>query len=176
MKRNHRSQPDLSIFPVPRVPGNRITFLDMTMYWVYDLPTWLFGTLTVVLFVAFGLAGLYLLRGWVQRIDNGHHVYNHIVGFFLAGVTVLYAVTAGLLAIGAWATLIKCREKSTMRQVPLAVSTATPLRTPNRCAQPCRKTCGSTLVKSSMWDGRCKGTESFPTMRAQCSPTSRNIS
>ena len=76
----------------------------MTMYWVYDLPTWLFGALTVVVFVTFGLAGLYLLRGWVQRIDNGHHVYNHIVGFFLAGVTVLYAVTAGLLAIGAWAT------------------------------------------------------------------------
>jgi len=74
------------------------------MYWVYDLPTWLFGALTVIVFVAFGLAGLYLLRGWVQRIDNGHHVYNHIVGFFLAGVTVLYAVTAGLLAIGAWAT------------------------------------------------------------------------
>ena len=35
----------------------------MTMYWVYDLPTWLFGTLSVIVFVAFGLAGLYLLRG-----------------------------------------------------------------------------------------------------------------
>ena len=42
------------------------------MYWVYDLPTWLFGTLAVIVFVAFGLAGLYLLRGWVRRIDNGH--------------------------------------------------------------------------------------------------------
>jgi len=50
----------------------------MTMYWVYDLPTWLFGTVTVIGFVAFGLAGLYILRGWVQRIDNGHHAYNHI--------------------------------------------------------------------------------------------------
>lgn len=76
----------------------------MSMYWVYDLPTWLFGALSVVVFVAFGLAGLYLLRGWVDRIDSGDHSYNHIVGFFLAGVTVLYAVAAGLLAIGAWAT------------------------------------------------------------------------
>ena len=83
----------------------------MTMYWVYDLPTWLFGALTVIVFVTFGLAGLYLLRGWVQRIDTGHHVYNHIVGFFLAGVTVLYAVTAGLLAIGAWATFDQAQGK-----------------------------------------------------------------
>jgi len=83
----------------------------MTMHWVYDLPTWLFGTLTVIVFVAFGLAGLYLLRGWVQRVDNGHHAYNHIVGFFLAGVTVIYAVTAGLLAIGAWATFDQVQGK-----------------------------------------------------------------
>ena len=75
----------------------------MCFYWIYDLPTWLFGVLTVIVFVAFGLAGLFLLRGWVQRIDTGHHAYNHIVGFFLAGVTVLYAVCAGLLAIE-WTT------------------------------------------------------------------------
>ena len=42
----------------------------MTMYWVYDLPTWLFGTLIVIVFVTFALAGLYLLRGWVRRIDK----------------------------------------------------------------------------------------------------------
>ena len=83
----------------------------MTMYWVYDLPTWLFGALTVIVFVAFGLGGLYLLRRWVRRIDNGHHTYNHIVGFFLAGVTVLYAVSAGLLAIGAWATFDQVQGK-----------------------------------------------------------------
>src|SRR5215469_9495161 len=83
----------------------------MTMHWVYDLPTWLFGALTVVVFVTFGLAGLYLLRGWVQRIDTGHHAYNHIVGFFLAGVTVLYAVCAGLLAIGAWTTYAEVQGK-----------------------------------------------------------------
>jgi hypothetical protein len=83
----------------------------MSLYWVYDLPTWLFGVLTVILFVAFGLAGLYLLRGWVKRIDTGDHVYNHIIGFFLAGVTVLYAVTAGLLAIGAWATFDQVQGK-----------------------------------------------------------------
>jgi hypothetical protein len=83
----------------------------MTLYWVYDLPTWLFGTLTAAVFVAFGLAGLYLTRGWVQRIDHGDHAYNHIVGFYMAGVTVLYAVCAGLLAIGAWATFSDVQGK-----------------------------------------------------------------
>src|SRR3974390_1977751 len=99
----------LFILPVLRSAGNRISCAGM--YWVYDLPTWLFGALTVLVFVAFGLGGLYLLRGWMQRIDNGHHAYNHIVGFFLAGVTVLYGVTAGLLAIGAWATFDQVQGK-----------------------------------------------------------------
>ena len=77
----------------------------MKLYWLYDLPTWLSCSLTVVAFVAFGLAGLYLTRAWVRRLDsNEHHAYNHIVGFYFAGVTVLYGVCAGLLAIGAWAT------------------------------------------------------------------------
>lgn len=29
----------------------------MTMYWLYDLSNWLFGTLTIVAFVGFGLVG-----------------------------------------------------------------------------------------------------------------------
>jgi len=74
------------------------------MYWVYDLPNWLFGTLTVAVFVAVGLTGLYLTRGWVRRLHHLEHAYNDIVGFYMAGVTVLYGVSVGLLAIGAWAT------------------------------------------------------------------------
>jgi len=76
----------------------------MNMYWVYDLPNWLFGTLTVVVFVIIGLAGLYLTRGWVRRLHHEEHSYNDIIGFYMAGVTVLYGVSVGLLAIGAWAT------------------------------------------------------------------------
>src|SRR5260370_21352671 len=32
------------------------------------------------------------------------HSHNDIVGFFLAAITVLYGVTAGLLAVSTWAT------------------------------------------------------------------------
>jgi Protein of unknown function (DUF4239) len=85
--------------------------VQMTMYWVYDLPNWLFGTLTVGMFVAIGLAGLYLTRGWVRRLHHVEHAYNDIVGFYMAGVTVLYGVSVGLLAIGAWATYADVQGK-----------------------------------------------------------------
>lgn len=81
------------------------------MYWVYNLPNWLFGTLTLAAFVAFGLAGLYLTRRWVRRLHNLEHGYNDIVGFYMAGVTVLYGVSVGLLAIGAWATYTDVQGK-----------------------------------------------------------------
>ena len=39
------------------------------------------------------------------------HSYNDIVGFYLAGITVLYGVTLGLLAIGAWTTYTETEAK-----------------------------------------------------------------
>ena len=74
------------------------------MYWLYDLPIWVFGPLTVAVFVAIGLAGLYLTRNWVQRVHRAEHTSNDIVGFYMGAVAVLYGVSVGLLAIGAWAT------------------------------------------------------------------------
>jgi Protein of unknown function (DUF4239) len=76
----------------------------MNLYWVYGLPNWLFGTLTVLVFVVIGLAGLYSTRGWVRRLHHIDHSYNDIVGFYLAAVTVLYGITVGLLAIATWTT------------------------------------------------------------------------
>jgi hypothetical protein len=82
----------------------------MNMYWVYDLPNWLFELLTISLFVAFGLAGLLASRRMIRRVHL-QHSYNDIVGFYLAGITVLYGVTLGLLAIGAWTTYTDTEAK-----------------------------------------------------------------
>ena len=76
----------------------------MNLYWVYDLPNWIFGTLTVFVFVVVGLAGLYATRGWVRRLHHIDHSHNDIVGFYLAAVTVFYGITLGLLAVGTWTT------------------------------------------------------------------------
>ena len=83
----------------------------MSMYWVYDLPNWLFGVLTVVVFVAIGLAGLFLTRNWARRLHIIDHSHNDIVGFYLAAVTVFYGITLGLLAIATWTTYAEVQNK-----------------------------------------------------------------
>ncbi len=80
------------------------------MYWVYDLPNWLFELLTIGLFVAFSLTGMLLTRSWMRRI-HVQRSHNDIVGFYLAGLTVLYGVSLGLLAVGAWTTYTDTEAK-----------------------------------------------------------------
>jgi hypothetical protein len=53
----------------------------MNIYWVYDLPNWLFGTLTIAITEAIGLAGLYATRKWVRRVHGIEHSHNEVVGF-----------------------------------------------------------------------------------------------
>ena len=74
----------------------------MNMYWVYDLPTWLFAALTIAVAVAIGLSGSYATRKWVRRVHVHEHSHNDIVGFFLGAVAVLYGITLGLVAVGTW--------------------------------------------------------------------------
>jgi len=83
----------------------------MSMYWVYDLPNWLFGTLTVAVFVMIGLGGLYLTRDWARRLHIVDHSHNDIVGFYLAAVTVFYGITLALLAVGTWTTYSEVQSK-----------------------------------------------------------------
>jgi hypothetical protein len=74
----------------------------MNVYWVYDLPTWLFGLLTVAVTVAVGLGGFYLTRKWVRRVHGDEHSHNEIVGFYLGAVCLFYGITLGLVAVGTW--------------------------------------------------------------------------
>lgn len=83
----------------------------MNMFWVYDIPNWLFGILTVAVFLAIGIGGLCLTRGWVRRLHVVDHSHNDIVGFYLAAVTVFYGITLGLLAVGTWTTYSDAQGK-----------------------------------------------------------------
>jgi hypothetical protein len=76
----------------------------MNMYWVYDLPNWLFGALTIALTEVIALGGMYATRKWVRRIHGGEHSHNEVVGFYLGAVCVFYGITLGLLAVGTWQT------------------------------------------------------------------------
>jgi hypothetical protein len=74
----------------------------MNMYWVYDLPNWLFAALTVAVAVAIGLSGFYATRKWVRRVHGDELSHNDIVGFFLGAICLLYGITLGLVAVGTW--------------------------------------------------------------------------
>ncbi len=78
--------------------------MPLSIYWVYDLPNWLFCLLAILAFVAFGVAGLLPTRTWVRRQHRINHSHNDIVGYYLAAVTVFYGITLGLVAVGTWTT------------------------------------------------------------------------
>ena len=75
----------------------------MNLYWVYDIQNWLFWSLCVGVSIAFGLSGMFAMRGWVRRLHGGHS-HNDIVSVFFASISVFYGVAVGLFALGAWQT------------------------------------------------------------------------
>jgi Protein of unknown function (DUF4239) len=74
----------------------------MNMYWVYDLPNWLFAVLTIAVTAAIGLLGLYATRKWVQRIHGDRNSHNEVVTAYLGAVCVFYGITLGLFAVATW--------------------------------------------------------------------------
>ena len=74
----------------------------MSFYWVYDIPNWLFGGLTIAATVAISLIGLYVTREWVRRVHGDRHSHNEVVGFYLSAVCVFYGITLGLIAVATW--------------------------------------------------------------------------
>jgi hypothetical protein len=76
----------------------------MNMYWVYDLPNWLFGMLTIMVTVAIGVGGLYASRKLVRYVHGERHSHNEAVGFYLGAICVFYGITLGLFAVATWQT------------------------------------------------------------------------
>ena len=69
--------------------------------WLYDLPSWAFGTVVVAVFVVFTLTGQIVTRRFLPRWF-GDKNYNEIVGQFLSASGVFFGITLGLLSVGAW--------------------------------------------------------------------------
>lgn len=74
----------------------------MTLYWIYDLPNWLFGVVTVAAFNAIAVGGLLLSRPLARRLLGASSRHNDVVSFFFAGVGVFYGLALGLIAVGTW--------------------------------------------------------------------------
>ena len=83
----------------------------MNMYWVYDMPNWLFGMLTISIFLTIGLGGYFGSRKWVRSLHVESHSCNDIVGFYFGSLTVLYGITLGLLMVGVWSNFSDTDQK-----------------------------------------------------------------
>lgn len=91
----------------------------MNLYWVYDVPNWLFAVMVVAAVSAVGVAGLYLSRPWVRKIHQRERV-NDVVSFYLAAVGVFYGITLGLLAVGTWQTYSEVETTANLEAAALA--------------------------------------------------------
>ena len=83
----------------------------LTLYWLYNLPNWLFGLVVVLFFTLYGLIGLFTTRPWVRRQHKEGHSHNDIVSYFLAAITVFYGITLGLLAVATWTNYSSTQDK-----------------------------------------------------------------
>lgn len=72
------------------------------MYWIYDLPRWQFGLLTVSFFVAVALIAFAFSHRWIHRRFNLSDETNEPVNGFFSGVGVFYGLLLGQIAVGAW--------------------------------------------------------------------------
>ena len=71
------------------------------MQWLLNLPDWLHGILTVVVFVLIGLSGLFATRKWVSRL-HATDSYNEVVSYYLSTVAIFYGIMLGLIAVSVW--------------------------------------------------------------------------
>ena len=85
--------------------------MHLNLYWLYDLPNWLFGVIVIAFFLAYGLIGLFTTRRFVRRQHKEDHSHNDIVSYFLAAVTVFYGITLGLLAVATWTNYAATEDK-----------------------------------------------------------------
>src|SRR3954452_2067767 len=74
----------------------------MTMYWIYDIPNWALGVLTVAVFVVISLAGLFATRPLMRRCAIGAAEHNDVVNYYVAAVGVLYSLALPLIAVAPW--------------------------------------------------------------------------
>lgn len=72
------------------------------IYWIYDIPGWVFGILTVSLFVLLSCGGLWLTREPIRRNFRLSDDTNEAVNSYFSGVGVFYGLLLGLVAVATW--------------------------------------------------------------------------
>ena len=69
---------------------------------VLELPTWVIGSLTILLFVGSSIAGLAVSRVWSRRRGLHALVDNGVIGWIFSAILGIYAIAIGLIAVATW--------------------------------------------------------------------------
>jgi hypothetical protein len=80
----------------------------MILDWIYNNPTWLWGTIVVVLFTSGACGGLLVFQRLVHvEVRRAH---NELAGFTVAVISVTYAVLLAFIAIATWESFSHAEE------------------------------------------------------------------
>ncbi len=80
----------------------------MIVDWIYNNPTWLWGTILVALSVAVSCGGLLVFHRLVHVSVRKAH--NDLAGFTIAVIGVLYAVLLAFIAIATWESFSRASD------------------------------------------------------------------
>jgi Protein of unknown function (DUF4239) len=80
------------------------------MYWIYDLPIWLFGLLTTFVFMGFSILGLLFFRARIKRFFKIKGSHNDEVSYYLSNIGIFYGITVGLITVATWENYDKCED------------------------------------------------------------------
>lgn len=83
----------------------------MNLFWLYDLPNWLFFVLTASCFITFSLLGAFLFSSKFEKKLNLTTDHNSIVSVFLGLSSVFYGITLGLIAVGTFENFNAIEDK-----------------------------------------------------------------
>jgi hypothetical protein len=80
----------------------------MIVDWIYNNPTWLWGSILIALFTAAACGGLLVFHRLV-RVDL-RRAHNDVAGFTIAIIGVLYAVLLAFIAIATWESFSRASD------------------------------------------------------------------
>jgi hypothetical protein len=76
----------------------------MTVYWLYDIPTWALFCVVCSVVGLFSVGGCLLLRDRFDRWLGLATDHNDMIGNFLSFTGMFFSIMLGLVAVGAWET------------------------------------------------------------------------
>jgi len=74
----------------------------MNLSWLYHMPAFLFFLFVIFFVAGVSVAGFLLVRGSVERWLGKPPAQNEVISYYIAATGVVYGITLGLIAVGAW--------------------------------------------------------------------------